>query len=211
MNKIIFLFVLIILTGCSLNKNSKFWSTSEKINEDTNTTNTSKSEEILKKSLVYEKEFNQNLKIKVEGNFNTNKQIDYLTNNNSRVNFNGKLKTSFGEIGKLGAKSKGIVIETIPKASVISPYEGEIVFAAPFRNYGNLLIISYGNGYHILLSGMESIDGNVGKWIMAGEPVGKMGKIKRDETPELYMELRKNGEPINPKKWIAFNHMKVRG
>ena len=74
MNKIIFLFVLIILTGCSLNKNSKFWSTSEKINEDVNTINTSKSEEILKKSLVYEKEFNQNLKIKVEGNFNTNKK-----------------------------------------------------------------------------------------------------------------------------------------
>ena len=93
MNKIIFLFVLIFLTGCSLNKNSKFWSTSEKINEDTNTTNTSKSEEILKKSLIYEKEFNQNLKIKVEGNFNTNKQIDYLTNNNGRVNFDGKLKT----------------------------------------------------------------------------------------------------------------------
>lgn len=93
MNKIIFLFVLIFLTGCSLNKNSKFWSTSEILNEDTNTTNTSKSEEILKKSSVYEKEFNQNLKIKVEGNFNTNKQIDYLTNKNGRVNFNGKLKT----------------------------------------------------------------------------------------------------------------------
>ena len=93
MNKIIFLFVLIILTGCSLNKNSKFWSKSEKINEDTNTINTSKSEEILKKSLVYEKEFNQNLKIKVEGNFNSNKKIGYLTNNNGRVNFDGKLKT----------------------------------------------------------------------------------------------------------------------
>ena len=93
MNKIIFLLVLIILTGCSLNKNSKFWSTSEKINEDVNTINTSKSEEILKKSLVYEKEFNQNLKIKVEGNFNTNKQIDYLTNNNGRVDFNGQLKS----------------------------------------------------------------------------------------------------------------------
>ena len=93
MNKIIFLFVLIFLTGCSLNKNSKFWSTSETLNEDTNNINTSKSEEILKKSSVYEKEFNQNLKIKVEGNFNTNKQIDYLTNNNGRVNFNGKLET----------------------------------------------------------------------------------------------------------------------
>ncbi len=93
MNKIIYLFILIILTGCSLNKNSKFWSTSETINEDTNTINTSKSEEILKKSSVYEKEFNQNLKIKLEGNFNANKKIDYLTNNNGRVNFDGKLKT----------------------------------------------------------------------------------------------------------------------
>ena len=93
MNKIFFLFVLIILTGCSLNKNSKFWSKSEKINKDNNVTKTSKSEEILKKSSVYEKEFNQNLKIKVEGNFNTNKQIDYLTNNNGRVDFNGQLKS----------------------------------------------------------------------------------------------------------------------
>ncbi len=93
MNKIIFLFVLIILTGCSLNKNSKFWSKPEKINEDTNTINTSKSEEIFKKSTVYEKEFNKNLKIKVEGNFSTSKQLDYLTNNNGRVNFNGNLKT----------------------------------------------------------------------------------------------------------------------
>ena len=65
MNKILFLFVLIFLTGCSLNKNSKFWSTSETLNEDTKNINTSKSEEILKKSSVYEKEFNQNLKIKV--------------------------------------------------------------------------------------------------------------------------------------------------
>ena len=93
MNKILFLFVLIFLTGCSLNKNSKFWSTSETLNEDTKNINISKSEEILKKSSVYEKEFNQNLKIKVEGNFNTNKQIDYLTNNNGRVNINGKLET----------------------------------------------------------------------------------------------------------------------
>ncbi len=93
MNKIIFLFVLIFLTGCSLNKNSKFWSTSETLNQETKNTNISKSEKILKKSSVYEKEFNQNLKIKVEGNFNTNKQIDYLTNNNGRVDFNGQLKS----------------------------------------------------------------------------------------------------------------------
>ena len=59
-------FVLIFLTGCSLNKNSKFWSTSETLNQETKNTNISKSEEILKKSSVYEKEFNQNLKIKTK-------------------------------------------------------------------------------------------------------------------------------------------------
>ena len=93
MNKILFLLVFIILTGCSLNKNSKFWTKSEKINQEENVINTSESKEIFKKSSVYEKEFNQNLKIKVEGNFNTNRQIDYLTNNSGRVNFDGKLKT----------------------------------------------------------------------------------------------------------------------
>ena len=93
MNKIIFFFIFIILTGCSLNNNSKFWSKSEKISQEANIANVTKSEEILKKSLVYEKEFNQNLKIKLEGKFNKKKQIDYLTNNNGRVNFDGNLKT----------------------------------------------------------------------------------------------------------------------
>ena len=129
MNRILFLFVLIFLTGCSLNKNSKFWSTSETLNEDTKNINTSKSEEILKKSLVYEKEFNQNLKIKVEGNFNKNKQIDYLTNNNSRVNFNGKLET--------------ISRYKFSKIKNFYQYEPEIVFHNKslifFDNKGNIL------------------------------------------------------------------------
>ena len=129
MNKILFLFVLIFLTGCSLNKNSKFWSTSETLNEDTKNINISKSEEILKKSSVYEKEFNQNLKIKVEGNFNTNKQIDYLTNNNGRVNFNGKLET--------------LSRYKFSKIKNFYQYEPEIVFHNKslifFDNKGNIL------------------------------------------------------------------------
>ena len=129
MNKIIFLFVLIFLTGCSLNKNSKFWSTSETLNQETKNTNISKSEEILKKSSVYEKEFNQNLKIKVEGNFNTNKQIDYLTNNHGRVNFNGKLET--------------LSRYKFSKIKNFYQYEPEIVFHNKslifFDNKGNIL------------------------------------------------------------------------
>ena len=129
MNKIIFLFVLIFLTGCSLNKNSKFWSASETLNQETKNTNTSNSEEILKKSSTYEKEFNQNLKIKVEGNFNTNKQIDYLTNNSRRVNFVGKLET--------------LSRYKFSKIKNFYQYEPEIVFHNKslifFDNKGNIL------------------------------------------------------------------------
>ncbi len=117
----------------------------------------------------------------------------------------GIIKTTYGEKNRLGTRSKGLTVETITKASVISPHEGEIVFAGPFRNYGNLLIISYGSGYHILFSGLDSINGYVGKWIMAGEPIGRMGKNSKDFKPELYIELRKNGEPVDPNKWIVIN------
>ncbi|MAR78780.1 MAG: hypothetical protein CMM18_00960 [Rhodospirillaceae bacterium] len=123
----------------------------------------------------------------------------------------GRVKIAFGEKNKIGNRSKGLIVETITQASVITPHDGEIVYAGPFRNYGNLLIISYGNGYHILFSGLALINGHVGKWIMAGEPIGKMGMNINQTKPELYIELRKNGEPINPSKWIVTNNMKVRG
>ncbi|PPR78343.1 MAG: Murein hydrolase activator EnvC [Alphaproteobacteria bacterium MarineAlpha2_Bin1] len=150
--------------------------------------------------------------------FDKNRTLNKL-DNNSFSSSKGKLplpvkgiiKTSYGEKNRLGSRSKGLIVETIAKASVISPHEGEIVFAGPFRNYGNLLIISYGNGYHILFSGLNSISGYVGKWIMAGEPVGRMGENYKNIKPELYIELRKNGEPVDPNKWIVIKQMKVKG
>ena len=84
------------------------------------------------------------------------------------------------------------------------------MFAGPFRGYGELLIIDHGEGYHTLIAGVARIDGAVGQLLLAGEPVGVMG-APPEEKPELYIELRHDGEPIDPLPWLAATETKVSG
>ncbi|MEQ8246438.1 MAG: peptidoglycan DD-metalloendopeptidase family protein [Alphaproteobacteria bacterium] len=123
----------------------------------------------------------------------------------------GRIVTRFGERSAVGLRSQGILVETRPDAQVVAPYDGQIVFAGAFRRYGELLIIAHGEGYHTLLAGFASIDGTVGQWLLAGEPVGKMGPQDSQRKPELYIELRQDGEPINPIPWLATTETKVSG
>ena len=123
----------------------------------------------------------------------------------------GRIATRFGERNDVGLQSQGITVETRPGAQVVAPYDGRIVFAGEFRRYGRLLIIAHGEGYHSLLAGFASIDGVVGQWLLAGEPVGRMSERIGPEKPELYIELRQNGEPINPLPWLATTETKVSG
>ncbi|MCH8111927.1 MAG: peptidoglycan DD-metalloendopeptidase family protein [Proteobacteria bacterium] len=122
----------------------------------------------------------------------------------------GVISQRFGESNQFGVKSKGLTIETRESAQVISPHDGRIVFAGPFRGYGQLLIIAHGEGYHTLIAGIARIDGTVGQLLLAGEPVGVM-RAPPDEKPELYIELRHNGEPIDPLPWLAATKTKVSG
>jgi septal ring factor EnvC (AmiA/AmiB activator) len=93
---------------------------------------------------------------------------------------------------------------------VIAPRDGLIVFAGPFRGLGQLLIIEYQAKYHLLLAGLGRIDKQVGENVLAGEPVGIMN-ASRTAGPALYMELRRNGQPINPLPWLAAGRTEVNG
>ena len=123
----------------------------------------------------------------------------------------GPVVTRFGEHSALGLRSRGISVATRAGAQVVAPYDGRIVFAGLFRRYGQLLIIAHGEGYHTLLAGFSSIDGVVGQWLLAGEPVGKMSRQESQRKPELYIELRQDGEPMNPLPWLAATETKVNG
>ncbi|MCZ8186292.1 MAG: peptidoglycan DD-metalloendopeptidase family protein [Beijerinckiaceae bacterium] len=84
----------------------------------------------------------------------------------------GIVARAFGAPDGLGGTERGITIASNPGAVVTAPADGWVHFAAPYRGYGQLLIINGGNGYHVVLAGMERLAVEMGQFVLAGEPVG---------------------------------------
>lgn len=108
----------------------------------------------------------------------------------------------FDQIDAAGAKEKGILIQTRPGAPVLAPFDGQVVYRGPFRSYGEILIIQHSGGYHTVLAGLGRSDAAIGQWVLAGEPVGMMGSHEGGNT-RLYVELRRDGHPIDPAPWLG--------
>jgi septal ring factor EnvC (AmiA/AmiB activator) len=108
---------------------------------------------------------------------------------------------SFGSHEGSGAASQGIAYETRAGAQVVAPYDGRVMFAGPFHAYGQILIIEHDGGYDSFVAGLDRLDVAVGQWVVAGEPVGAMPE--GEEQPRLYLELRHDGQPVNPLPWLA--------
>lgn len=126
----------------------------------------------------------------------------------------GEINQTFHARTASRTKNRGLVFATRAGAQVISPCDGTIAFAGSYLDYGLLLIIAAGDGYHVLLAGMSRIDGVVGQRLLAGEPIGQMGgnpDASSEAPPELYVEIRRNGEPIDPLPWLAESDRKVSG
>jgi len=107
----------------------------------------------------------------------------------------------FGDPAGAG-EAKGLAFATRPNAQVVAPFDGQVMFRGPFRGYGEILIIEHGGGYHTLLAGLARTDVALGQWLLAGEPVGVMGPATNG-NPELYFELRHDGQPIDPSPWLG--------
>ncbi|MEP9378602.1 peptidoglycan DD-metalloendopeptidase family protein [Aquabacter sp. CN5-332] len=123
----------------------------------------------------------------------------------------------FGASDGLGGAEKGLTIATRAGAQVAAPCDGWVVYAGPFRSYGQLLIINAGGGYHVLMAGMDRITVDLGQFVLTGEPVAVMGNGPRvvnaaSGQPQLYVEFRKDGVSIDPAPWwAATDSQKVRG
>ena len=100
----------------------------------------------------------------------------------------GRLVSGFGN----GAS--GIVIAARAGAQVVAPAAGRVAFAGPYRGYGQIAIMTHDGGWTSLLTGLARLDVQVGDALVAGAPVGIAGP----GHPQLSVELRRDGQPVNP-------------
>jgi murein hydrolase activator len=131
------------------------------------------------------------------------------------------LKT-FGSPDGFGGRESGMSLETSKYALVTAPADGWVSFAGSYRSYGQVLIINTGGGYRMVLTGLERVNVDIGQFILAGEPVASMGGVpavalateasSSAAMPVLYIEIRKDGIPIDPGPWwVKSDGEKVRG
>ena len=116
----------------------------------------------------------------------------------------GPVARGFGEATAAGPAS-GLTWQVSGAERVVAPCGGRVVFGAPFRSFGLLLILDCGGGYHFVLSGFERLDVRVGQSVASGDPVGVMPGWDPRGTgarPSLYVELRRNGQPVNPAPFL---------
>ena len=133
---------------------------------------------------------------------------------------NGARIKEFGAPDGTGSTEKGLSIATRKGSQITAPCDGWVVYSGTFRNYGQLLILNAGGGYHVLLAGMERTSVDLGQFVVTGEPVAVMGDgaqsavtpILGSGQPVLYVEFRKDGIPVDPGPWWAASEgEKVRG
>lgn len=101
----------------------------------------------------------------------------------------GRLVGGFGDRG-----SRGVAIAPRAGAQVVAPGGGRVVFAGPYRGYGQIVIIEHAGGWTSLVTGLFQLDTRVGEVLIAGAPLGQAGPGR----PVLTLELRHNGAPVNP-------------
>ncbi|WP_414899822.1 murein hydrolase activator EnvC family protein [Rhizobium cremeum] len=126
----------------------------------------------------------------------------------------GDILRQFGDPDGTGHAAKGMVIAASAGALVTAPADAWVVFAGEFRSYGQMVILNTGDGYHVVLSGMDRISTSQGKFVLSGEPLAVMGEKRvasatglalETDRPTLYIEFRKDGKPVDSRPWWTGN------
>ena len=111
----------------------------------------------------------------------------------------GRLVTGFGDVGGDNRpRSRGLSLAPRSGAQVVSPAPGRVAFAGPYRGYGRIVIIEHAGGWTTLVTGLGQLDAAVGQQLVSGSPIGLAGAGR----PIVTVELRRQGEPVNPLQYL---------
>ncbi|WP_109465164.1 murein hydrolase activator EnvC family protein [Albibacillus kandeliae] len=122
-----------------------------------------------------------------------------------------------GESDAAGIRRDGLLMATRPRALVTSPSAATIRYRGPLLDLGNVVILEPQADLLFVLSGLETVYGEIGQVVPAGTPVGLMGGAMpetgailstsgdgtgTDRSETLYIEVRQGGRPVNPETWF---------
>jgi len=116
----------------------------------------------------------------------------------------GKVVRNFGDSyasGKL--KHNGLLINTAEEGDVKAVHYGRVVFANWLRGFGLITILDHGDGYMTLYGHSSSLFTSPGDWVEAGEAIAQAGRTGGTNDPAVYFEVRHNGKPDNPRRWLG--------
>ncbi len=85
---------------------------------------------------------------------------------------------------------------------VIAPANGLVVFAGRKGGFGNLIILDHGHGITTRYGHLSKILVKVGQHVKRGEKIAEIGNTGRSTGPHLHYEVRLNGVPVNPRRYI---------
>jgi septal ring factor EnvC (AmiA/AmiB activator) len=114
----------------------------------------------------------------------------------------GPVIRRFGDPLAGGGRSNGLTLAAPKGARVASPGTGLVQYVGPVKGWGVIVILRLAGGYHLVLAGLDRTSVNVGQSVAPGQPVGWMAD-GRQSTSELYLEVREQGSPVDPARWLG--------
>ena len=114
----------------------------------------------------------------------------------------GTLLAGYGARMPDGRRSDGVLIAADAGTEVVASAAGRVVFADWMNGYGLILILDHGGDTMSLYAHNDTLLRDVGDSVASGDPVARVGSSGGQGRPALYFELRRNGEPVDPRAWL---------
>lgn len=111
----------------------------------------------------------------------------------------GRLVSGFGVSAPGVPETRGVAFAARPGAQAVAPASGRVAFAGPYRGYDQIVIIEHAGGWTSLITGLARLNARVGDTLVAGSPLGAAGA----GTPIVTLELRREGEAVNPLQFVG--------
>jgi septal ring factor EnvC (AmiA/AmiB activator) len=120
-----------------------------------------------------------------------------------RLPTRGVVSNRFGAPRQEGSTWRGLFIRANPGSEVKAIAGGRIVFAEWMRGFGNLMIVDHGSSYLTIYGNNDALLKQVGESVRGGDTIASVGNSGGNPESGLYFELRHQGQPLDPLKWVS--------